>query len=557
MANQLQEQVSTIWKKTSPAQKITVITLILAVVGISVGLVAWAQKPSYAIAFSGLSDSDSSSITQKLDEEGISYQLKGTGTILVPSSQVYTARLAMASAGLPQDSTVGYELFSSNTLGMTEFAQQVNYQRALEGELERTISSLDAVDSVKVNVVTPEKALLTTEQTPATASVMIKVKAGDSLDSAQVKAITHLVAYSVEGLDPSNVVVVDANGNLLSNGSDSDQEALVAQSDSQHAAEIAAANEITNKVQDLLNTILGPNRAAVQANVVMDWSQKEVTSNVYDPTQTALLSAQRTFETSGSGTTTSGIPGATSNVATTPQATTTAVATTSTTGSGAYSSSSETYNYQVSQTQTHEVTSTGTIKNISLAVMVDQVTDQTQLDMIKAAVTAAAGIDTTRGDTISVNTIAFDRTYYTDQATALDKADKTALYEKIGIGVGAGILLLVLFLYFSKVMKNLRMASSSAWKPIQLSVANGAIGDGGTGVIHSLPADNSASPIVNIDSMKKNDSRSSSQNSAASKAIQEDEQRARVISRLTEENPATVAEIIQIWLSEDEKNHGG
>lgn len=554
MANQLQEQVTTVWKKASSPQKITVISLVVAVVAIAAVLIGWAQKPSYAVAFSGLSDSDSSAIISELDTQGIPYQLKGTSTILVPSSQVYSARLAMASAGLPEDSTVGYELFSGNTLGMTEFAQQVNYQRALEGELEKTIGSLDVVESVKVNVVTPEKSLLTTNQPPTTASVMIKVKPGDSLDAGQVKSITHLVAFSIEGLDPANVVVVDSNGNLLTNGSSSGSEALVGQSDSQRAAEVAAAEEIRQKVQTMLDTILGPNRAAVQANVVMDWSQKEVNSSVYDPTP-VLLSSEKTYENSAGGTTQAGgVPGVASNLGTaTPQATTTpaATATAQATGNGSYVQVSETNNYELSQTQTHEVYSTGQIKKISLAVMVDKVDDEKQLAMIKSAVTAAAGIDESRGDTLSVNTMEFDRSYYQDQSDALAKDEKTSLYEKIGVGVGAGLLLLILFAYFSRVMKNIRMASKAAWKPIQMPVANldenltssrrRVISEGGQTLsgeppqkVESKPI---AAPVIN-------------------KAYLEDEQRARVISRLTEENPATVAEIIQIWLSEDEKKNG-
>jgi flagellar M-ring protein FliF len=556
MANQLSEQVTTIWKKSSAAQKVTVIALSLAVVIIAVVLVTWSQKPSYAVAFSDLSDSDASAIIDQLNSQGITYQLKGTGTILVPSDKVYSTRLSMASAGLPQSSTVGYEIFDSNTLGMTEFVQQVNYQRALEGELEKTIGSLNAIEAVKVNVVTPEKSLLTTDQSPTTASVMIKVKPGDSLDSGQVKAITHLVAFSVEGLDPSNVVVVDSNGNLLTNGSGNGTEALVSASDSQRAAEAAAAEQIRQKVQSMLDTILGPNRSTVQANVIMDWSQKEVTSSVYDPTP-VLISSEKVYEGSNDpGTTASGIPGVASNVAATPQASATpsATSTATTSKSGSYVQISETNNYQLSQTQTHEVYSSGQIKSISLAVMVDKVDDQNQLSMIKSAVAAAAGIDETRGDTISVNTIEFDRSYYETQATAMEKDTKTALYEKIGIGVGAGVLLIILLAYFSKVMKNIRTASKAAWKPIQMPVSS--ISADQISASRRRSADGSQSQPAAPEPAPKIDLKPVVAAATTNKAYMEDEQRARVISRLTEENPATVAEIIQIWLSEDERKNG-
>ncbi len=557
MANQLQEQISVVWKKTSLAQRITLIALIVAAIIITVVLVGWAQKPSYAVAYSGLSDDDASQIIGKMDEKGIGYQLKGTGTILVPSDQVYEVRLAMASEGLPQSSAAGYELFSQNTLGMTEFSQKVNYQRALEGELERTIASLDAVDSVSVNVVTPEKSLLSSDQAPTTASVVIKEKSEGYLNAGQVKAITNLVANSVEGLKPENVVVVDSNGNLLTTQASDYAGDSVIQSDSQRSAEIAAANEIRDKVQTMLDAILGPNRAAVQANVTMDWSQKEVTLSVYDPTQVAVRSSEKISEDYlGTGEQASGVPGAESNLPT-PVATIAAETTT-----GNYNRTDETINYEISQTNTHEIYSPGEIKKISLAVMVDQVSDSAQLEMIKSAVIAAAGIDMSRGDTVSVNTMEFDRSYFQEQADTMEKDAKNDLYMKIGVGIGSALVLFILFGYFSKVMKKLRMSSRAAWKPILAPVAVAALQQGQQGIQTSAPrqaaiGDSTPAQALPKETPKKIEMiENNSHVVQGAKSYPEDEQRARTISKLTEENPATIAEIIQIWLSEDEKNRG-
>lgn len=557
MGNQLQEQVSTVWKKTPATQKITLIALILAAIVIIVVLVGWAQTPSYAVAYSGLSDEDAGQIVGKLSEKGITYQIKGGGTILVPDDKVYEVRLSMASEGLPQSSTVGYELFSENTLGMTEFTQKVNYQRALEGELERTIGSMAAVESVRVHVVTPEKSLLASNQKPTTASVIIKEKSGGYMDAGQVKAITHLVANSVEGLSPENVVVVDSNGKLLTTGTGSAQEDLIAQSDSQRSAEVAAANEIRDKVQAMLDTILGPNRAAVQANVVMDWSQKEVTSNIYDPTQTAIRSSQNVSESySGTGEQSGGVPGAASNLPT-PVATMASV-----NSSGDYQHTETIVNYEVSQTQTHELNAPGQIKNISLAVMVDEITSNNQLEMIRSAVIAAAGIDVNRGDTVSVNSMEFDRTYYEEQAAIMEEDEKSDLYKKIGIGVGAGLGVALLFVYMAMVMKNLRKSSKAAWRPIMASadekITSEKKAPAAVVKMASVSEVLQQAQAAAIDNSKKVEVKETSVSRANSgtKAYAEDEQRARVISRLTEENPATVAEIIQIWLSEDEKKNG-
>ena len=215
----LQQQFLTFWKKQSLPRQITLVSLLLATAILTPVLVNWANTPTYAVAYTSLSEADAAQIVQKLDDNNISYQLKDSGTIAVPSDQVYTVRLLMAREGLPQSSIVGYELFSGTSiLGMTEFSQQVNYQRAVEGELQRTIGSLEAVKAVRVHIVTPEKSLLTTDQTPSTASITIQVNPGRTLDDEVVRAITHLVASSVEGLKPENIVVVDSLGNLLASG---------------------------------------------------------------------------------------------------------------------------------------------------------------------------------------------------------------------------------------------------------------------------------------------------------------------------------------------------
>src|SRR5512133_194914 len=314
MFSSLQQQFTSYWKKQSLGKQITMVSLMLAAAILIPVLINWASKPSYAVAYTGLSEADASQIVQKLDENNIAYQLKNSGTIEVPKDQVYSARLLMAREGLPQSSTVGYELFDgTSTLGMTEFAQQVNYQRAIEGELERTIGSLDAVEAVRVHLVLPEKSLLSTDQPLTTASVTIQPNPGRTLDADQVRSITHLVASSVEGLKPENVVVVDTQGNMLADGAGSETDATLSQKDDQRAAEQAYATEVQKRVQSILDKILGPNRSVVQATVEMDWTQREVTSNMYEPTAVAVRSSQKVNESSTNGGNTGGVAGAASN----------------------------------------------------------------------------------------------------------------------------------------------------------------------------------------------------------------------------------------------------
>ena len=312
------QQFNKFWKSQKTAQRVTILSLAAAALVLIPVIIVWATTPSYSAAYRGLSETDAGNIVQKLTDSGISYKLENNGTILVPSNQVYEVRLMMAREGIPANNSVGMELFSQSAIGMTEFTQKVNYQRAMEGELERTIASMEAVEAVRVHIVTPEKTLLAGEQAPTTASATIKVKPGQSLDAVQVRSITHLIASSIEGMKPENVVVVDTKGNMLASGSqDGQTSADSSQNDTHRTAEIAAAHDIQQKVQSLLDTVLGPNNSVVQASVVLDWTQRETTSQTFDPTPAAIRSSQKVSETYNTNSaSTGGIPGASSNLPT-------------------------------------------------------------------------------------------------------------------------------------------------------------------------------------------------------------------------------------------------
>jgi flagellar M-ring protein FliF len=551
----LQEQLISYWKQQSQAKKITLAALLLAVIILAPILVNWANTPSYSVAYTGLSEADAAQIVQKLDENNILYQLKNSGTIEVPTDDVYTTRLLMAREGLPESSTVGYELFSGTSmLGMTEFSQEINYQRAIEGELQRTIGSLEAVQAVRVHLVTPEKSLLSSVQVPSTASVTIQVNPGHSLDSNQVRSITHLIASSVEGLSPENVVVVDSDGNMLAGGMTTETEVNQALKDDQRAIELAYAAEVQKRVQSLLDKILGPNRSIVQATVEMDWTQREMTSNTYAPTQVALRSSQIINESSSDGGASGGVPGAVSNLPT-PVATTTGA------GTSMYQRSEETLNYEVSQTQLHEISAPGTINRISVSVMVDDITDPAQLASIKSAVEVAAGVDATRGDQIVVESFAFDRTAMDALAAELALQQQQELYLKIGMAVAAGIVVLALLFFALRMINNLRDSSKEKWKTIMQPVSQmAALENDYAGPALKLQADLStalsrlAEQNNQINAVKNGSDDVVVQVHARNQATAtEDEQNSRIISRLTEENPATVAEIIQIWLNEGKK----
>jgi flagellar M-ring protein FliF len=536
----IQQQFLAFWKRQKTSQKITMISLILACAILIPVLITWATRTTYAVAFSGLTETDAGAIVEELTSQGISYKLDGSSTILVPSDQVYDVRIKIASAGLPSSgTTVGYELFSQSTLGMTEFTQKVNYQRAVEGELERTIGSLDAIEAVRVHIVVPEKTLLTSDQQVPTASIMVKTKAGLTLDASQVKAITHLVASSIEGLKSENVVVVDSNGTMLASGSSSGADgAAAAVSDSRRSAELSAAKDIQTKAQAMLDSVLGPDKAIVKANVTLDWTQREVTSETFDPTPAAIRSSSVTSETySTNGTTSGGVPGAASNLPTAVPSTT------SGSGSSNYQKTDTTTNFEITSTQSHEIVEPGQIKQVSISVLVDSITDANQLQILKNAVSAAVGIDANRGDTISVESIVFDRTYYTDQATAMDSAAKSSSYIQYAKIGGAVLLFVILLLYIQRLLKNLKLASSDAWVPVMKSVSDTAL----KGPVIA-PMINPTIAVPQIVSPPPMELPVRQPTISA-----EDEQMQKVITRLSEDSPASVAEIIQLWLAEDEK----
>jgi flagellar M-ring protein FliF len=577
MLQPIQKQFSSYWTKQSRSQRIVIIALLVAAVVLVPVLVTWASAPSYQVAYKGLSEEDAAAIVEKMDESGITYRLADGGTILVPSSDVYKARLQMASAGLPKTSNVGYELFDQNTLGMTEFTQKINYQRAMEGELERTIGSLDGIEVVRVHLVTPEKTLLSADQDPTTASVTVKMKIGRVLDAAQVRAITHLIASSVQGMTPESVVVVDSEGNMLSSGDSADSSAMATQGDSQRATEAAAAADVRQRVQAMLDRSLGPNKAIVQAAVAMDWSQKEITSNTYNPTPAAVRSSQKVNEAyNTNGDSSGGIPGSASNLPTpVPQ-------TTGTPNATYYTRSEETINYEISQVQSKEIVTPGRVSRVTVSVMVDSalVTDQDQIDRIKSAVSNAAGVSVDRGDSVVVEAIPFDRTYYESQTAELEQSQQMDLYTRIGLIAAAVLVLALVFWYFNRLIRNLRKASKEAWRPILkpvgeltqlqaasgagmtagqfesgMSMMNGGLQMGASAQAAGLLAGTMGSGMSSSAQPAQEDVVVELTSARQPQYTPEDEQRAKLINKMAEENPAQIAEIIQIWLNEDERKN--
>ncbi len=561
MFNNLQQQLKTFWDQQSFGQRLVIIVLIIAGLILIPVFFSWANSPSYAVAFSGISEADAGKIVEQLDNAGIPYQLQGSGTIQVPSDRVYETRMMMAKEGLPQGEGVDFDVFSGNTLGMTNFSQEVNYQQALESELERTIGDMSTVNSVRVHIVTPEKSLLTSDQAPTTASVVIDPRAGNFLDSGQIQSITHLVSSAVEGLKPENVVVADIDGNLLASGQGEQSSSAASQVDNRRAAELAAAAAIKNKVQTILDSALGPNRAIVQAAVNMDWTEKEVKTQTYNPDTAAVRSAQSITETySSSDLLPEGVPGAESNL---PDEVEEEV-------SGeegmAYQRQEETTNYELTQTETVEMHPAGEIKNISLSVLVDGVQDTAQLASIRSAVAAAAGIDEERGDIVAVENMAFDRTYFQEQAAEMESSQKLDLYMTIGKNAAVVLGLMALLWYIQRMLKRVRVKSSQAWTPVLQPVSALTGGQTSSGSLPNPPAQAQLSrgepekhspnqQKKRIEQELRSLQRAQSQDpSQAADALRQQENSLdihQLTNRLVSEDPSEIAEVVKMWINEE------
>jgi flagellar M-ring protein FliF len=403
-------------------QKITIAIVAVALVAGIYSLVHWQNEQDFKPLFTGVSPEDGAAIIQKLRESGVDYRLpEGGGSVLVPSARLAELRLNMAAAGLPKTGRIGFELFDKTNLGATEFTEHINYRRALEGELERSVMSLDAVEQARVHLTFSKDSVFLEAQQPAKASVLVKVRPGAHLAAPNVNAITHLVASAVEGLAPDAVSVLDMNGNLLSHpkaasidGSESSQGEL----DYRHQVEA----DLIAKINGTLEPLLGANKFRAGVSVDCDFSGGEQSEEVFDPARTVMASSQRTEDSAGVAGA-SGVPGTASTL---PRPS-------SKPGNGAANKvtrMTENIIYQATRTVKKTRLPPGTVRKISLAILVDQdltwMPDKTgfkrvlappspeKLKTIRELVAGIAGLNTERGDQLVVETLPFESTLSID-----------------------------------------------------------------------------------------------------------------------------------------------
>lgn len=394
---------------------------VAAVVAIMAGIWMWGQQPEYRVLFSNFSDRDGGSIVASLQQMNVPYKFaEGGGAILVPAGEVYNARLKLAAQGLPKGGSVGFELMENQKLGVSQFLEQVNFQRALEGELARSIQSIAAVQSARVHLALPKASVFVREQQKPTASVLLNLHPGRTLDPQQVSAMVHLVASSVPDLPPKNVTVVDQSGNLLSDTSKSAGANTLDPTQLKYVQELQ--QNIAKRIESIITPIVGMNNVRAEATADVDFSHSEQAAETFKPNldvSASSIRSQQTSESQNGGTAgPGGIPGALSNqppTAATAPITAAPATTAGAAAAGGNTRKDSTINYEVDKTIRYVQQPMGGLKRLSVAVVVNykremdakgKVTMKALTDTEKTQITdlvkEAMGFNKERGDTLNV-----------------------------------------------------------------------------------------------------------------------------------------------------------
>ena len=408
-------------------QNLALLVAVAGIVALLAGLWMWGQTPDYRVLYSNLSDRDGGAIIDSLQQQNIPYKFsEGGNALLVPADKVHEVRLHLASQGLPKGSLVGFELMENQKFGTSQFLEQVNYQRALEGELARSMQTLAAVQAARVHLALPKPSVFVKEQLKPSASVVLTLFAGRTLDASQVNGIIHLVSSSVADMPAKNVTVLDQTGSLLS----SVREGSDASLDSTQIKYVRQIEQdYIKRIEAIVSPLVGPENVHAQMTADIDFSQAEQTAETFGPNQPPNEAAVRSQQTSesrnGSAQNPTGVPGALSNQppipATAPIVSSASAVAETSGGAGANLHKDATTNYEVDRTIRYTKLPVGSIKRLSVAVVVNNRTvvdksgkatskplSDSEKEQITALVKEAMGFNSSRGDTLNVLNSAFN-----------------------------------------------------------------------------------------------------------------------------------------------------
>lgn len=469
----LGRQLKEIWSHFGINQKVSTVLALLLVAGITAGILVWSGRPSYSLLYAGMELEDAAAAREKLTEERILVEVRDSGhSLYVAANDVYRARLLLASSGLPGKSSSGFELFEQPKFGLTDFAQKVNYQRALQGELERTISAMEGIDSARVLVVLPSDRLFASDsEKKSSASIMLNIGRGTSVSQTQVRSIKQLVGSSVPGLTANAITVSDQYGRLLSKSQDDDSLESGAATD-QLEVQQKYEKQLADKAQSMLDAALGKGRSVVQVSMLMDFSKIEKKTEKYDSENRVVVSEKIKSESSSSAN-----PNAAAGVvATVPVGNPNNVSV----GQSENKTKSEDISteYRVPADIEHVVQSGARVKGISVSVIVAKggaARSSQEMDRIRDLVKSALGlVDTSeRKDAIEVAEMDFADEIKAVQPSLMDRLPVAPGVILNGIG---GLLLLVFIVVMSKRISS-RLTVTSEDTGIQVaSLAGGPAG---------------------------------------------------------------------------------
>lgn len=417
----------------------------------------WAATPTYSPLFSNMSSADASAVIDKLDADGIPYKItNGGATVMVPKDKVYSTRITLSGEGLPSNSAAdGYGILDDQGLSTSQTQEQTNFKRAMEAELSNTVEAINGVQTAVVHLALPAKQVFSDSQAPATASVLVATNPGNSLNAEQVQAIVHLVASSIDALDPKNVTVADSTGKVLTS---TDGEGGIGASTRNQEVE-DYQDEMNGRIQTMLDRVVGPGNStvAVTANLDFDKSVTESKTYTYDPKNPAVSESTNTETYTGAGAG-SGLTGVVGPDGQMDSSGTAAGA------DAAYEKTQEVKDNALNTTVERRENAPGAVRNLHVGVVLDAATSKTiDPNEIQELIASAVGINEERGDTVQVSSLTFDRSAEKAAAAELAAAKKAdASASQMNLIRNAGLILVVVLILVLAWLKGRKSAKARA-----------------------------------------------------------------------------------------------
>ena len=423
-----------IFNRLSFQQRILIGGIVIVTVVLLGFVVFIFNEPSYSTLYTNLSPEDAANVVDQLGTQKVPYKIDDNGrTIKVPKDKVQEVRLVLAGKGIPNSGIIGYEIFDKNTMGMSEFMQKLNFKRALEGEIAKTIMQQKGVEGARVHIVFPEKSIFKNEQKDPTASVVLKLGTGVNLSHQNINAISYLVASSVEGLKPGKVNIIDTEGRLLSR--EDDESMFAGGSSKQYELKSSVENYLANKAQNIIDNVLGYGNSVIKVNVDLDFKQVEKSMELWDPESEVTIS-ETTVKSQSAGTTI--------------------------TDSNSVANENVTTNYEFSKTYEKVIEGAGNIKRITVAAVINGIPTQTkngdvtetvyqprsdeELRKLERIISQSVGLDISRKDEISIVSIPFETKQIEDipqeEISPINQIEKYSNYLLIFIAIGASLFVL-------------------------------------------------------------------------------------------------------------------